>query len=146
MEILNRKARYNYFIEDEYECGIVLKGTEIKSLRNGSCNINDSYVLIRDGELFVINMFIATYEEGNIFNHDERRTRKLLMHKREILKLHNKISLDNYTLIPLKIYFKKNRAKMLLGLCKGKQNYDKRETLKEKSIKRQIDKQMKYHH
>ena len=140
MEILNRRARHDYFIEEEYECGIVLTGTEIKSIRNGKCNIKDSYGTIRNNELYLLNMFISQYEEGNIFNHNETRTRKLLMHKREIFKLNDKIRLEGYTLIPLKIYFKKNRAKLLLGLCKGKKNYDKRESIKERDIKRQLDK------
>ncbi len=140
MEILNRKARHDYFIENEYECGIVLKGTEIKSIRDGSCNIGDSYGHIKKGELFILNMFIGVYKEGNIFNHDETRTRKLLMHKREIIKLSNKVKLEGYTLIPLKVYFKDNKAKVLLGLCKGKKDFDKRESLKEKDIKRQIAK------
>lgn len=143
MEILNRKARHDYFIEEEYECGLVLTGTEIKSIRDGKCNIGDSYALVRGGELFIINMFISHYEKGNIFNHDETRTRKLLMHKDEIKKINNRIKLDGYTLIPLKIYFKKNKAKVALGLCKGKKNYDKRETIKERDIKRQIDKRLK---
>ena len=143
MEILNRKARHDYFIEEEYECGLVLTGTEIKSIRDGKCNIGDSYALVRGGELFIINMFISHYEKGNIFNHDETRTRKLLMHKDKIKKINNKIKLDGYTLIPLKIYFKKNKAKVALGLCKGKKNYDKRETIKERDIKRQIDKRLK---
>lgn len=140
MEILNRKARHDYFIEDEYECGIVLTGTEIKSIRNGSCNLKDSYIIIRKQELFVLNMFIAPYHEGNIFNHQETRTRKLLMHKKEILKLDEKIKLQGYTLIPLKLYFKKNRAKIWIGLCKGKKDFDKRETIKERDLQREIRK------
>ena len=144
MEILNRKARHDYFIEEEYECGIVLTGTEIKSIRDGRCNIGDSYGHIRKGELFVLNMFIGEYKEGNIFNHEETRTRKLLMHKKEILKLSNKVNLEGYTLIPLKVYFKDNKAKMLLGLCKGKKDYDKRESIKERDIKREIEKRNKY--
>jgi SsrA-binding protein len=143
MEIINRKARHDYFIEDEYECGIVLTGTEIKSIRSGSCNIGDSYGHIKNGEIFVLNMFIGEYKEGNIFNHKETRTRKLLMHKNEILKLENKVKLDGYTLIPLKVYLKDNRAKLLLGLCKGKKEYDKRETIKERDIKREIAKKIK---
>lgn len=143
MEILNRKARHDYFIEDEFECGLVLTGTEIKSIRQGSCNIGDSYAIIRNNEIFVLNMFIGIYKEGNIFNHEETRTRKLLMHKKEILKLNDKIRLEGYTLIPLKVYFVKNKAKLLLGLCKGKKNYDKRESIKERDIKRQIEKQSK---
>ena len=143
MEILNRKARHNYFVEEEYECGIVLKGTEIKSIRGGSCNIGDSYAHIRRGELFVLNMFIGAYKEGNIFNHNETRTRKLLMHKKEIMKLDNKVKLEGYTLIPLKLYLKDNKAKVLLGLCKGKKDYDKRETLKDRDRQREIAKRFR---
>lgn len=143
MEILNRKARHDYFIEEEYECGIVLTGTEIKSIRDGKANIKDSYAIIRKNELFLLNMFISHYKEGNIFNHNETRTRKLLMHKKEILKLNDKITLQGYTLIPLKVYFKNNKVKVLLGLCKGKKNYDKRESIKERDIKRQLDKDTK---
>jgi len=143
MEILNRVARHNYFIEDEYECGISLSGTEIKSIRAGKANIKDSYAVVRNGECFLLNMFISHYKEGNIFNHNETRTRKLLLHKSEILKLNDKIRLEGYTLIPLKVYFVKNRAKVLLGLCKGKKNFDKRESIKEKDIKRQLDKASK---
>lgn len=143
MEIQNRKARFDYFIEEEIECGLVLKGTEIKSIRNGSCNIKDSYAVIKHGEVFLLNTFIATYKEGNIFNHDERRTRKLLLHKSEIKKLKDKIELQGYTLIPLKIYLKDGKAKVLLGLCKGKKTFDKRETLKEKDLKRERERAMK---
>lgn len=140
MEILNRIARHDYFIEDEYECGIVLTGTEIKSIRDGKANIKDSYGIIKNGEAFLLNMFISHYKEGNIFNHNETRTRKLLLHKAEIRKLGDKIKLEGYTLIPLKIYFVKNKAKVLLGLCKGKKTFDKRETIKERDIKRQLEK------
>lgn len=140
MEILNRKARHDYFIEDEFECGIVLSGTEIKSIREGACNFNDSYIIVRNFELFILNMHIGIYKQGNIFNHEETRTRKLLMHKREILKLNDKIRLEGYTLIPLKLYFKNNKAKILMGLCKGKKNYDKRESIKERDIKRDLEK------
>lgn len=140
MEILNKRARHDYFIEDEIECGIALKGTEIKSIRAGQCNITDSYGHIRKGEIFVLNMFIAQYKQGNIFNHEETRTRKLLLHKREILKLNDKVRLEGYTLIPLKVYLKDNKAKLLLGVCKGKKLYDKRESAKEESIKRNIQK------
>ncbi len=143
MEILNRKARHDYFVLEEYECGIALTGTEIKSVRKGSCNLKDSYAIIRNNEVYLLNMFIGTYKEGNIFNHDENRTRKLLLHKNEILKLDNKIKLDGCTLVPLKLYFKNNRLKVLLGLCKGKKTYDKRETIKERDIKRNLDKAMK---
>jgi len=140
VEIVNRKARHDYFIEEEYECGIALVGTEIKSIRQGSCNFNDSYVIVRKNELYILNMHIGLYKEGNIFNHEETRTRKLLMHKREILKLNDKIRLEGYTLIPLKLYFKNNKAKVLIGLCKGKKDYDKRETIKERDIKRTLEK------
>lgn len=139
MEILNRVARHDYFIEEEYECGLVLTGTEIKSIRDGKANIKDSYGIIRNGEAFLLNMFISHYKEGNIFNHNETRTRKLLLHKAEIRKLNDKIRLEGYTLIPLKVYFVKSRVKVLLGLCKGKKTFDKRETIKERDIKRQLD-------
>jgi len=145
MEILNRKARYDYTIEDEYEAGIVLTGTEIKSIRQGKVNLKDSYAIIRNEEIYLLNTHISVYEKGNIFNHKENRTRKLLMHKKEIKKLNNKIILEGYTLIPLKIYFVKGRAKILIGLCKGKKNYDKRETIKERDINREIEKNYKYH-
>lgn len=144
MEILNRKASYNYFIEETYEAGIVLTGTEIKSIRQGKCNIKDSYAIIRDNEIYILNAHISHYEQGNIFNHDETRTRKLLLNKKEILKLNNKVNLEGYTLIPLKIYFVKGRAKVLIGICKGKKNYDKRESIKEKDIQRELNKSNKY--
>lgn len=143
MEILNRKARFSYFVEEEIECGIELFGTEVKSIREGSCNIKDSYAYIRNNEVFVINMFIKKYKEGNIFNRDELRQRKLLLHKKEILKLNQKIEREGYTLIPLKVYFKKNKVKLLLGVCKGKKIYDKREALKERDIKMQTLKELK---
>ena len=140
MEILNRRAKHDYFIEEEIECGIVLKGTEIKSLREGKANITDSYGHIRKGELYVLNMFISQYKQGNIFNHEETRTRKLLLHKKEMLKIMNKVNLEGYTLIPLKVYLKNNKAKLLLGICKGKKLYDKRESAKEEDIKRNLAK------
>ena len=140
VEILNRVARHEYFIEDELECGIVLTGTEIKSIRDGKANIKDSYAIIKNGECFLLNMFISHYKEGNIFNHNETRTRKLLLHKKEIFKFYDKIRLEGYTLVPLKVYFVKGRAKVLLGLCKGKKDYDKRESIKERDIKRQMNK------
>ena len=143
MEIVNRVARHDYFILEEIECGIALKGTEIKSIRLGKANIKDSYGIIKNGEVFLLNMFISPYEQGNIFNHQETRTRKLLLHKAEIRKLDQSIKLEGNTLIPLKIYFVKGRAKVLLGLCKGKKNYDKRETIKERDIKRDIEKRLK---
>ena len=144
MEIVNRKARYDYYVEDTYEAGIVLTGTEIKSIRLGKVTIKDSYAIIRNNEIYLLNTHISLYDNGNIFNHDELRTRKLLMHKKEILKLNNKVVLEGYTLIPLKIYFVKGRAKVLIGLCKGKKNYDKRQSIKERDIEREIAKGNKY--
>lgn len=144
MEIVNRQASFNYFIEDTYEAGIVLKGTEIKSIRLGKCNIKDSYVIIKNNEAFLLNAHISPYEQGNIFNHEETRTRKLLLNKKEILKLNNKVNVEGYTLIPLKIYFVKSRAKVLVGVCKGKKNYDKRESIKEKDLQREMSKSVKY--
>ena len=144
MEINNKKARCDYFIEEEIECGIVLKGTEIKSIRAGLANIKDCYAIIRDNEVFLLNMHISKYEEGSIFNHDETRTRKLLLHKKEILKLKDKLTLQGYTLIPIKLYFKNNKAKILLGVCKGKKNYDKRETIKKRDNEREIKAALKY--
>ena len=143
MEILNRKARHDYFIEETYEAGIELTGTEIKSIRDGSANIKDSYGIVKNDEVFLLNMFINQYKEGNIFNHNETRTRKLLLHKKEIKKISEKLELQGLTLIPLRIYFKKNIAKVELGVCRGKKNYDKRETIKERDIKRNVEKTLK---
>ena len=140
----NKKATFEYFVLDKYEAGIKLTGTEIKSVRAGKCNINDSYVIIRNGTPYILGMHISKYEQGNLFNHDETRTRKLLMHKSQIKKLNNKVILEGYTLIPLKIYFVKGRAKVLIGLCKGKKNYDKRESIKERDINREMQKNYKY--
>ncbi len=137
MEIKNRKAYFDYFIEREIECGIVLSGTEIKSIRKGSANLKDTYARIKDGEVFVINMYIAPYEEGNRYNVPERRERKLLLKRNEIVKLKSEVMKDGYSLIPLKLYFKGNYAKILLGLCKGKKLYDKRESIKERDLKRE---------
>lgn len=144
MEIINRKARFDYEIEDEYEAGIVLKGTEIKSIRNGKANIKDSYAIIRNNELYLLNSNVSIYEEGNRFNHEETRTRKLLMHKREILKLKDKLEKEEYTLIPLKMYFKGSKLKVLIGLAKGKKNYDKREAIKKRDTEREMQKIIKY--
>ena len=143
IEINNRKARYDYEILDTIEAGIVLTGTEIKSIKNGSANLKDSYAIIKNGEAFLLNMHISHYEQGNIFNHDETRTRKLLLHKKEILKLNEKIQMLGYTLVPIKLYFKKNKVKILVGIAKGKKNYDKREAIKKKDIQKYIDKQLK---
>lgn len=144
MEILNRKARYDYEIEDTYEAGIALTGTEIKSIRMGKVNIKDSYAIIRNNEIYLLNTHISLYEEGNRFNHDEDRTRKLLLHKKEILKLKDKLEIEGYTLVPLKIYFVKNKAKVLIGVAKGKKNYNKKETIKERDIQREMEKSLKY--
>lgn len=144
MEILNRKANFDYFIEDTIEAGISLKGTEVKSIRQGKANIKDSYAIIKNDEIFLLNAHISLYDEGNKFNHEEKRTRKLLMHKKQILKLKNKIELEGYTLVPLKIYFVKQRVKILIGLAKGKKNYDKRETIKLRDIEREMRKNIKF--
>lgn len=143
MEINNRKAKYDYEILSTIECGIVLTGTEIKSIRNGNANLKDSYAVIKGNEVFILGMHISEYKEGNIFNHDEKRTRKLLLHKKEILKLFNKVELDGNTLVPIKLYFKGNKVKILLGLAKGKKTYDKRETIKQRDINREVQKQLK---
>ena len=137
IEIKNKRAYFDYIVQEDIEAGITLSGTEIKSVRNGSVDLKDSFINIKNNEAFIINMYIAKYEEGNIFNHEERRTRKLLLHKKEILKLKEKVKLDGVTLIPLKLYFKKNKVKILLGVCKGKKLYDKRAALKEKDLKRE---------
>ena len=138
MEIVNRKARHNYEIIKELECGIVLIGTEVKSIKKGYADISDCYGKIKNNEVDLINMYIAKYEEGNIRNHEERRTRKLLLHKSEINRLRKEIELNNYTLVPLKLYFVKNKAKILLALAKGKKLHDKRRTEKEKEIKKEL--------
>ena len=143
VEILNRKAKFDYFIEEEIEAGIVLTGTEIKSIRAGKCNIKDCYGIVKNGEVFLLNMYIAQYTEGNIFNHDETRSRKLLLHKKEIKKITQAINEQGLTLVPLKGYFKDNKFKILLGICRGKKNYDKRETIKERDIKRDVLKNIK---
>ncbi len=137
MEIKNKKAYFDYEIIKEYEAGIELKGTEIKAIRNGSVSLKDSFARLKNEEVYVINMYIAKYEQGNIFNHDERRERKLLLHKKEIKKIKEAITQDGYSLIPLKLYFKKNYAKLLIGVAKGKKLYDKRESLKKKDLERE---------
>lgn len=142
--IINREAKYNYFILEEIECGIVLTGTEIKAIRNSKINLKDSYAVIRHNEMYLVNCHISEYKEGNIFNHDPRRNRKLLLHKNEIVKLNNKVSQEGLTLIPLKLYFKKDKAKILVGLCKGKKTFDKRETIKERDLKRESLKAEKF--
>ena len=122
----NRKAFHDYFVEDRYEAGIELAGTEVKSIRAGTLNLKDAYCTVKDGELFVHGMHISPYEKGNIFNKDPVRSRRLLMHKREIRKLHALVKQDGYALVPLSVYFKDARVKLEIGLCRGKKNYDKR--------------------
>lgn len=143
MEINNKKANYDYIIEDTYEAGIVLKGTEIKSIREGKANLKDSYAIYKNGEIFILNMHISAYDKGNIFNHEETRTRKLLLNKKEIYKIRDAIEREGYTIVPIKLYFKGNKAKILIGIAKGKKNYDKREAIKKKDIDREIKKELK---
>lgn len=143
MEINNKKAYYDYQILDTIEVGLVLSGTEIKSIRDGRANLKDSYAIVKNGEVFILNMHISHYKEGNIFNHDETRTRKLLLNKKEIFKLRDTVVLNGNTLVPLKIYFKNNRAKLLLGIAKGKKSYDKRESIKQRDVNRELKKQYK---
>ena len=140
---VNRKARHDYFIEAAYEAGISLTGTEVKSLRTGATNLKDAYCSIKNGELFVNGMHISPYEKGNIFNRDPLRVRKLLMHKREIMRLHAAVQRDGYALIPLSLYFKNAKVKVEVGLAKGKKLYDKRESDAERSSKRDIDRELK---
>ena len=139
----NKKASYEYFILDKYEAGIKLEGTEIKSIRAGKCNINDAYVIIKNNKPYILNMFIGKYDFGNIFNHDELRTRELLLHKHETLKLASKIKLEGLTLVALKAYFDGSLVKIEIGLCKGKKIEDKRETIKERDSIRNIRKELK---
>lgn len=143
VEINNRKAKFDYEIVATVEAGIVLTGTEVKSIRNGNAQLKDSYAIIRNGEAYLLNMHISEYKEGNIFNHEETRTRKLLLHRKEILKLNDKIQIEGYTLVPLKLYFKDNHIKILIGIAKGKKLYDKRETMKKRDTEREIKKAMK---
>ncbi len=143
MEIINRKAKFDYFVEEEYEAGIVLTGTEIKSIRSGNCNLKDCYGIVRNGEVYLLNMYIGAYKEGNLFNHEETRSRKLLLHKKEIKKIAQAIEVNGLTLVPLKGYFKENKFKILLGVCRGKKTFDKRETMKERDIQREVKKNLK---
>ena len=134
----NKKAHFNYFLSEFTECGLSLVGTEIKSLRTHGCSLNDAYILIRNGEMEVINMHINPYDKGNIFNHDPLRNRKLLLHKKEIRWFEDKVKRDGFTIVPTRVYLKKGRAKMEIALAKGKKMYDKRETIKQRDIKRGI--------
>ncbi|WP_296627820.1 SsrA-binding protein SmpB [uncultured Negativibacillus sp.] len=140
---VNRKARHDYFVQETYEAGIELFGTEVKSLRQGQVNLKDSWCDIQNGELFIKQMHISPYEKGNIFNKDPIRPRKLLMHKREILKLYGMLKQEGLTLVPLSLYFKNSRVKVELGLCKGKKLYDKRDDIAKRDAKRTIDRAMK---
>lgn len=143
MEILNRKARYDYEILEKYEAGIVLTGTEIKSIRKGNANLKDSYAVIKNGEVFLLNMHVSEYKEGNIFNHEETRTRKLLLNKNEIKKINDKIAIKGLTLVPVKLYFVNGKLKVELAVARGKHTYDKKETIKQRDIDRDMKKSMK---
>ena len=139
----NRKARHDYFIEDTYECGIVLQGTEVKSIRKGSLNLKDSYAHVKNGELFLIGMHVSPYEQGNIYNHDPFRTRKLLAHAREIRKLNTLSQAEGYSLVPLSVYFKDGKVKVELAVAKGKKLYDKRASIAERDADRDMDRNIK---
>ena len=139
----NKKAYHDYFIEEKFEAGMVLRGTEVKSLRNGKANLNDSFALIKNGEAFLHNLHISPYDYGNRENHDPDRMRKLLLHKKEIIKLYAKIREQGYSFIPLRIYFKEGLVKVELGMAKGKKLYDKREDMKEKDHRRDMAQAMK---
>ncbi len=139
----NRKAYHDYFIEETLEAGMVLQGTEVKSLRLGLANLTDSYAIVKKDEIFLLNANISPYPYGNITNHDPLRTRKLLLHAEEIRKLIGKITQKGFTLIPLKIYFVRGKAKVLIGLAKGKKSFDKRDTIKEKESKREVERMVK---
>ena len=139
----NREAYHEYFVEEEFEAGIELVGTEVKSIRLGNINMKDSWCGIKNGEMIVNQLHIAPYEQGNIFNRDSKRPRRLLLHKREIMRLFGKVKQDGYSIIPLSIYLKGSLVKVKIGLCKGKKLYDKRQAAAEKDAKRQIDRAMK---
>lgn len=139
----NRRARHDYFLEEEFEAGISLAGTEVKSLRAGRVNFRDSYAVIRNEEVYIVGLYISPYEQGNINNKDPERDRKLLLHKYEIRKLIGKTEQKGYSLVPTKIYFRRNKVKIEIALAKGKRQYDKRQAIKEKDARREIDKKMK---
>ena len=139
----NSKAYHDYFIEEKYEAGIELAGTEVKSIRQGNVNLKDSFCIIKEGQLSVLGMHISPYEKGNIFNKEPRRPRRLLMHKREILRLFGKMKQDGYALVPLSIYFKGPRVKLEIGLARGKKLYDKRDSAAKRDAKREMDRTMK---
>jgi SsrA-binding protein len=139
----NKKAWHDYFVDEKYEAGIALFGTEVKSIRAGAVNLKDSYCSVKNGELFVLGMHISPYEKGNIFNREPRRERKLLMHKREIMKINGMLTQKGYTLVPLSLYFSGKNVKVELGLCRGKKLYDKRDSIAAKEVNREIDRKMK---
>lgn len=139
----NKKAYHDYFVDEKFEVGIALAGTEVKSIRQGNINLKDSYCKINNGEIFVVGMHISPYEKGNIFNKDPLRDRKLLMHKREILKLFNNIKKDGVSIIPLSVYLKGPVVKLEIGLCRGKKLYDKRDSIAARDVKREIDRSMR---
>lgn len=139
----NKKAWHDYFIDEKYEAGIALFGTEVKSIRAGAVNLKDSYCSVKNGELFMLGVHISPYEKGNIFNREPRRERKLLMHKREIMKINGMLTQKGYTLIPLSLYFSGKNVKVELGLCRGKKLYDKRDSIAAKEVNREIDRRMK---
>ena len=139
----NRKARHDYFVEETIEAGIALVGTEVKSIRAGKCNLKDCYADVRNGEVFIYNMHISPYEQGNIFNVDPLRERKLLLHKEQISRFNGLIAREGYTLIPLSLYLKEGKVKVALGLCRGKKNYDKRDSMLEKAHKRAMERAIK---
>ena len=139
----NRKARHDYFVEEVYEAGVALYGTEVKSVRAGAVNLKDAYCDIRDGEMYALGVHISPYEQGNIFNKDPLREKKLLMHKKEIMKLVGLVTRDGYTLVPLSLYYKGSRVKMAIGLCRGKKLYDKRDDMARRDADRVIERQMK---
>lgn len=139
----NKKAYHDYFVDERYEAGVELFGTEVKSIRAGKVNVKESYCDIKDGEIFVVGMHISPYEQGNIFNKDPMRPKKLLLHKREILKLFGLVSQKGYTLIPLQVYLKNSRVKIEIGLCRGKKLYDKREDMARNDAKRDMERAFK---
>lgn len=139
----NKKAYHDYFVDEKYEAGIALFGTEVKSLRAGTVNLKDSYCEVRDGELYAVGFHISPYDHGNIFNHEPMRDKKLLMHKKEILKLHGLVAQKGFTLVPLSLYFSGSRVKMEIGLCRGKKLYDKREDMAKSDAKRTMERTFK---
>ena len=139
----NRKARHDYFVEEALEAGLALHGTEVKSLRQGKCNLKDCFALVKDGEVFVHGMHISPYEQGNIFNVDPLRPKKLLLHKAEIRRLREQVMQQGYALVPLEVYLKDGRMKLQLGVCKGKKNYDKRDDMARRDARREIERSMR---